>query len=562
MEFLGEIGERLVELNSPFEFDGAGATLLILVTFIALYSGVPLSFALAGTAFLFAIITMISGLTPIDLLSPFAQTLKQTLSNDTIFSIPLFLFAILLIEKAGIANEVMKKMSDHWQQKSYGILYTASLMDLCLSLIAAITCALLAPLSILKLPSYLSAPLNENLHNASSANRGPGVTTSANYIPATIILILCSDLIIKASGQLLGPLEIEPSGYEKLLNLTPREFLNAAILPVLGILGLVIVFQLFRMFKAPRNYVVQNKDLPIEQLKINSRSELLKSLLAPLTYCGVILTCLVVTQFSLIEVGSIAAIGALILAAYKLDPKRKMVYLKTSVTLVSLFILGDYVTLSTSEIDFSPIDIASLSIALILLAYSIYGVIQTIIVLSRQTLIQKREGRGEREYPFLNKVMLNTLEKTSQILLLILAASLFVIVFNGLGGEYLTDAYYEFSSIKSHYKIIAGLLAVMVLAFLITPIAALLIAGTLLTPEIVSTAKAIGIENAELWIGIAVVISLQFIQIIKSGNNLTMQNNVSSHNPASNQTLKSTYSLALLIALVLIWNFPSIVIKI
>ena len=251
MEFLGEIGERLVELNSPFEFDGAGATLLILVTFIALYSGVPLSFALAGTAFLFAIITMISGLTPIDLLSPFAQTLKQTLSNDTIFSIPLFLFAILLIEKAGIANEVMKKMSDHWQQKSYGILYTASLIDLCLSLIAAITCALLAPLSILKLPSYLSAPLNENLHNASSANRGPGVTTSANYIPATIILILCSDLIIKASGQLLGPLEIEPSGYEKLLNLTPREFLNAAILPVLGILGLVIVFQLFRMFKAP-----------------------------------------------------------------------------------------------------------------------------------------------------------------------------------------------------------------------------------------------------------------------------------------------------------------------
>lgn len=563
MEFLGEIGERLLELNSHFEYDGGGvAVLLILITLVVLYSGVPLSFALAGTAFLFAIITMISGYSEIQLLSPFAQTLKQTLSNQTILSIPLFLFAIVLIEKAGIVNEVIKKMLDHWRQKSYGILYTASLIDLCLSLIAAIICALLAPLTILKLPNYLRTPENENQLNASSEKTIFDVTSPLNYIPATIILILSSDLIIQSSGQLLGPIEIGTSGLEKLLNLTPRDFLSAAILPVIIILGLVIGLQLFRMFKTPRNYVVQNKDLPIEQLKINSRSELLKSLIAPFTYCGVILSCLLVTQFSLVEIGSIAAIGALFLAAYKVAPEKKNIYLNTIISAVSIFSLGNFITLSPSEFDFSPINIAALSITLFFLGYSLYGIFLTIKYLSEKTQNQQTEDLKGGKNTFLNKVMLTTLEKTSQILLLIISASLFVIVFNGLGGEHLTNAFYEFSSIKSHYKIIAGLIAMIVLALLISPVGALLVGGAILIPEIVSAAKVIGIVNTELWIGVAMLMSLQFIQILKSADQPLFQSKISSHKRANNQDLKSTYSIVLLIALLLIWYFPSLIMKI
>ena len=563
MEFLGEISERLVELNSHFEYDGGGfAALLILITLVVLYSGVPLGFALAGTAFLFAIITMISGHSDIKLLSPFAQTLKQTLSNQTIFSIPLFFFAIVLIEKSGIVKDIKKKMSDHWRQKSYGILYTASLIDLCLSLVAAIICALLAPLAILKLPDYLRSTDKESQFNASSKKTISDVTSSFNYIPATIILILSSDLIIKSSGQLFSPIQIAPSGLEKLLNLSAREFLSAAILPVIIILGLVIGFQLFRMFKTPRNYVVQNKDLPIEQLKINSRSELLKTLIAPFTYCGVIFLCLLVTQFSLVEIGSIAAIGALFLAAYKVAPERGNIYLNTSISMVSIFVLGNFITLSPNEFDVSPINIAALSITLFFLGYSLYGCLLTIKHLSEKTQNKPKEGPKKRNGTFLNKVMVTTLEKTSQLLLLIISASLFVIVFNGLGGEHLTNAFYELSSIKSHYKIIAGLLAMIVLALLISPIGALLVGGAILIPEIVSAAKVIGIANTELWIGIAILTSLQFIQILKSAEQPLFQSKISSHKRASNKSLKSIYCMVLLITLVLIWYFPSLIIKI
>jgi TRAP-type mannitol/chloroaromatic compound transport system permease large subunit len=563
MEFLGEIGERLVELNSYFEYDGGGvAALLILITLVVLYSGVPLSFALAGTAFLFAIVTMISGYSEIQLLSPFAQTLKQTLSNQTILSIPLFLFAMVLIEKAGIVYEVMKKMSDHWRQKSYGILYTASLIDLCLSLVAAIICALLVPLAILKLPNYLKPPENENHLNVSSEKTLSDATSPLNYIPAAIILILSSNLIIKSSGQLLGPIEIGPSGLEKLLNLTARDFLSAAILPMIIILGLVIGVQLFRMFKTPRNYVVQNKDLPIEQLKINSRSELLKTLIAPFTYCVAIILCLLVTQFSLVEIGSIAAIGALFLAAYKVAPEKKNIYLNTIISMVSIFVLGNFITILPNEFDFSPINLAALSIMVFFLGYSIYGILLTIKYLSEKTQNQPKEEGQRKNSTFLNKVMLSTLEKTSQILFLIISAALFVIVFNGLGGEHLTNAFYEFSSIKSHYKIIAGLLAMMVLSLLISPIGSLMVGGAILIPEIVSAAKVIGIINTELWIGVVILMSLQFIQILKSTDQPLFHRKISSHKPENNQSLKFTYSIVLLIALILVWYFPSLIMKV
>ena len=315
------------------------------------------------------------------------------------------------------------------------------------------------------------------------------------------------------------------------------------------------------MFKTPRNYVVQNKDLPIEQLKINSRSELLKTLIAPFTYCGVILLCLLVTQFSLVEIGSIAAIGALFLAAYKVAPERGNIYLNTSISMVSIFVLGNFITLSPNEFDVSPINIAALSITLFFLGYSLYGCLLTIKYLSEKTQNQPKKGPKKRNGTFLNKVMVTTLEKTSQILLLIISASLFVIVFNGLGGEHLTNAFYELSSIKSHYKIIAGLLAMIVLALIISPIGALLVGGAILIPEIVSAGKVIGIANTELWIGIAILTSLQFIQILKSAKQPLFQSKISSHKRASNQSIKSIYCIVLLIALVLIWYFPSLIMK-
>ena len=271
----------------------AAAILLLLV-------GYPVAFSLGGTAVLFTLIG--SNLLPMwginlpwDPLFPLARLniLPQRIfgtimDNYTLVAVPFFVFMGVMLEKSGLAEELLETMGMLFGSLRGGLAISVVAVGALLAASTGVVGASVVTMGVLALPVMLKYNYSKPLATGVIASSG----TLGQIIPPSIVLVILGDQIGVSVGQL---------------------FLGAFI-PGFMLAGLFILWVIFVAFARPK----EAPAMPLEARNLHGAAlflKVLKSLIPPLFLILLVLGTIFFGFATPTEAGAMGAIGAMLLAA-------------------------------------------------------------------------------------------------------------------------------------------------------------------------------------------------------------------------------------------------------
>lgn len=253
------------------------------VAFVLLLLGYPVAFTLGATAMVFG--TIFLGVDFLDLLP---LRLWGIMTNFTLLAVPLFVLMGVILEKSGLAEDLLETMGMLFGRIRGGLAVSIIVVGALLAATTGVVGATVVTMGVIALPAMLKHDYKPELATGTIAASG----TLGQIIPPSIILILLGDVIGVPVGSLfMGAV-------------TP-----GAILIVLFIL-FVMVFAWWRPEAAP---VI---DASLMQGSGNKKllRRVLTNLIPPLSLMTAVLGSIFFGIASPTESAAVGALGAMILA--------------------------------------------------------------------------------------------------------------------------------------------------------------------------------------------------------------------------------------------------------
>lgn len=180
--------------------------LAMFVSFILLvFSGFPVAWILAGLAVLFTCLAIVAGVDfdlsiGVDWLytSLTVERVWNIMENWVMVALPMFIFMGLLLDRSGIANDLMTSFARLFQRVSGGLAISVILIGVLLAATTGIIGASVVLLALLGLPVMLQHGYNQSL----AAGTVCAVGTLGILIPPSIMLVLMADRMAMPVGDL------------------------------------------------------------------------------------------------------------------------------------------------------------------------------------------------------------------------------------------------------------------------------------------------------------------------------------------------------------------------
>jgi tripartite ATP-independent transporter DctM subunit len=257
------------------------ALVMFAVLFLLLLAGFPVAFTLGAVALGFGSVFL-----GLDFFNLLPLRIWGIMTNFTLLAVPLFIFMGVILEKSGIAEELLETMGQLFGRLRGGIAISVVIVGALLAATTGVVGASVVTMAVIALPVMLKNGYAPNLAAGTIATSG----TLGQIIPPSIILILLGDVIGVPVGQL---------------------FIGAAVPGLM----LVIAYITYIAFIAWKNPTLA----PAIQVDTNNTehlaSKVLKSLLPPLTLVIAVLGSIFFGIASPTESAAVGALGALFLAA-------------------------------------------------------------------------------------------------------------------------------------------------------------------------------------------------------------------------------------------------------
>jgi tripartite ATP-independent transporter DctM subunit len=266
------------ELMAPLMFAA-------LVLFLLL--GYPVAFALAANGLLFALIGIHQGLLAPELLGALPARIYGIMQNETLLAIPFFTVMGLVLEKSGMAEDLLDTIGQLFGPLRGGLAYAVVLVGALLAATTGVVAASVISMGLISLPIMLRYGYDRRFASGVIAASG----TLAQIIPPSLVLIVLAD-------QLRQPVSDLYQGA-----IYPAALLTACYL------GYVLVTSLFKPAFAPA--------LPPQARTLRGSallSKVLVSLVPPLALVFLVLGTIFVGLATPTEGGAMGAVGALALA--------------------------------------------------------------------------------------------------------------------------------------------------------------------------------------------------------------------------------------------------------
>lgn len=265
--------------------------------FFILISGYPVAFSFAGAGLVFGLIGLYFGAFDLNLVRLMPNRWFGTMSDFTLLAIPFFVFLGSILEKSGIAEELLETTGILLGPLRGGMALAVVLVGTLLAAATGVVAATVIVMGMLSLPVMLRYGYDKGLATGVIVSSG----TLAQLIPPSLVLVVLSDQIGVSVGDL---------------------FLGALI-PGLMLAGsyalYVVVLALFRPKLAPA--------LPKETRSTGGGALFIRSLRAILPPIVLIFAVLGSIFFGIAtptEAGAVGAVGASILAAINRRLTRKV----------------------------------------------------------------------------------------------------------------------------------------------------------------------------------------------------------------------------------------------
>ncbi len=167
-----------------------------LVVFLLL--GYPVAFALAAIGLSFGLIGIEIGLLQPELLQALPQRIYGIMQNDTLLAIPFFTFMGLILERSGMAEDLLDTLGQVFGTLRGGLAYAVTFVGALLAATTGVVAASVIAMGLISLPIMLRYGYNKRLATGVIAASG----TLAQIIPPSLVLIVMADQLGKSIGDL------------------------------------------------------------------------------------------------------------------------------------------------------------------------------------------------------------------------------------------------------------------------------------------------------------------------------------------------------------------------
>jgi len=174
------------------------APLMFAALVIILLLGYPVAFALAANGLLFAIVGISAGFFDFSLMQAMPERVFGILSNATLLAIPFFTFMGLILERSGMAEELLETAAQMFGGMRGGLAVAVVLVGALLAATTGVVAASVIAMGLISLPIMLRHGYDQRLATGVIAASG----TLAQIIPPSLVLIVLADQIGASVGDM------------------------------------------------------------------------------------------------------------------------------------------------------------------------------------------------------------------------------------------------------------------------------------------------------------------------------------------------------------------------
>ena len=167
-----------------------------LVIFLLL--GYPVAFSLAANGLIFGLIGIQLGLFHPDFLQALPERIYGIMNNDVLLAIPFFTFMGLILERSGMAEDLLDTIGQLFGTIRGGLAYAVIFVGALLAATTGVVAASVISMGLISLPIMLRYGYDRRLASGVIAASG----TLAQIIPPSLVLIVMADQLGRSVGDM------------------------------------------------------------------------------------------------------------------------------------------------------------------------------------------------------------------------------------------------------------------------------------------------------------------------------------------------------------------------
>jgi tripartite ATP-independent transporter DctM subunit len=174
------------------------APIMFLALVVFLLLGYPAAFSLGAVGLLFAFIGIELGLFVPDFIQALPERIYGVMSNDTLLAIPFFTFMGLVLERSGMAEDLLDTIGQLFGTVRGGLAYAVVFVGALLAATTGVVAASVISMGLISLPIMLRYGYDRRVASGVIAASG----TLAQIIPPSLVLIVMADQLGRSVGDM------------------------------------------------------------------------------------------------------------------------------------------------------------------------------------------------------------------------------------------------------------------------------------------------------------------------------------------------------------------------
>ena len=174
------------------------APIMFAMLIILLMIGYPVAFSLSANGLLFGLIAIHFGLLGPELFQALPQRVFGIMSNDTLLAIPFFTFMGLILERSGMAEDLLDTIGQMFGPIRGGLAYAVIFVGALLAATTGVVAASVISMGLISLPIMLRYGYDRRVAAGVIAASG----TLAQIIPPSLVLIVMADQLGRSVGDM------------------------------------------------------------------------------------------------------------------------------------------------------------------------------------------------------------------------------------------------------------------------------------------------------------------------------------------------------------------------
>ncbi len=487
--------------------------LLVLTMAGALAVGFPVAFALPGSAILTIGMAALAGaIFAGDVSAYFAQDgpvqwLTAGVTNfrgvyweverDTLIAVPLFVFMGIMLQRSKIAEDLLVTMAQLFGPIPGGLGISVVLVGALLAATTGILGATVVAMGLISLPAMLRNNYSKPLATGTIAAAG----TLGQIIPPSIVLIILADQLSNATdqaGTLRQTMYRNATGQSTL----PTEFgitstsagdmFLGALFPGLVLVGLYVTYILITGLLRPKLAPA----VPTEGVRdLRFALRVVLALVPPLALILAVLGSIILGIATVNQAGAIGAIGAMIMAGYRLMEGKRGAFTPAIIAIVS--IVAILILLENFDLNVKSIDNTQDAVGVVLAVIAVLGLLVAVAWSGWRTVKIDDTLKG---------VMVETAKTTSMVFIILLGAAMLTAAFRSFGGEELVKEFLTGLPGGFWSQFIVVMAVIFVLGFFLDFIEIAVVVVPIVAPILLSDPAA---NVTAVWLGVMIGVNMQ-----------------------------------------------------